>query len=217
MSTWSGVLFLTLAQAQEKHVWNPSQHFDCFLPRDLPVVWSTISFFSVFKGLSFSRLLQILQLPTLFPPQPSLFPHCSSYTSQSVPVVGFAALLRSCFCSTLFPWWGMARVTRAVRRSRDAGEPWVLTVTQQCPLFVRSSFSNTGKMLLAFWTVLTGAGAFMEQPVSPKISCLLRPSQSTSFLVWNWDFIFFFFYSMYASLYLRGISSAILLPGYLES
>lgn len=138
---------------------------------------------SVFKGLLFSRLLQILQLPTFFPSSAFSFFHCSSYTSQSVP------LLWSWLCFP-FLWWGTVRVTRAVHCSWDAGEPRVLVVTQQHVLFMCLSFSNIGKMLLAFWNVLSGTRAFMEQPDSPK-SWLLRPSQGTSFLLWNWDLLFF--------------------------
>ena len=67
----------------------------------------------------------------------------------------------------------------------------MLTVTQQRPLLVQLSCSNTGKMLLAFRTMLSRAETRVEQLDSPKISCLLRPFQGTTFFIVKLRFILF--------------------------
>lgn len=96
MSTWSGVLFLTLAQAQEKHVWNPSQHFDCFLPRDLPVVWSTISFFQFLRGF----------------PSPDYSRFYSSLPSSPLSLLFFPTVLPT--PASPYLWWGLQLFSEAV-------------------------------------------------------------------------------------------------------
>lgn len=64
------------------------------------------------------------------------------------------------------------------------GEPPVLTEPQQRALSSLPSFSDSGQVLVASWDVLSSAGAFVEQPVSPSISLsALRSTQGSSFLV----------------------------------